>query len=227
MKTKFLVIAVLTLLLVFACQTDSDDTFDSETSLKEIPLKQPIYVDLGNTSQSVSMKTASGEKMEVVLYMAEYITAENSEEMGNTIFFNNRGNKQLFADFVPDVYLPYVPKTTNDITYYVDISRPSTDMAPSSSAGAIRGAMTTWDEATCSNLGITEVPYGVPAGFIAGLYGYGPFVDPIGGWVADVVHAGWMSSTSEFFNDRRLGFPPNGSTFILVSHPLKNTLNKL
>lgn len=203
MKTRSLVLTIFALLIVLACQTDSDDTFDSETSLKEISVKPPIYVDLGNTSQTVSMKSASGKIIEVIPYMAEYITAGNNDELGNIIYFNNRGNKQLFADFPVDPWYLDLIDGTNDISYYVDDSRPSDDIDFSVSNDAIDRAMNTWDGVNCSDgLRIIERPYDpeVKTGVFAGanFNPPSPYIDPINGWVADVVHAGWMPP--EFFD---------------------------
>lgn len=227
MKTKYFVFAVLTLLFILACQTEGDDVLLEKSLDKEIPTKEPLYVDLDLPSwsfanlkngQDLSKSTASkSENREVVLYSAEYITSGDDGELGNIVFFNNRGNKQLGADFVADSqYLNIPPEFgiysdgTNDISYYVDENRPSEDLATSTQA--IDRAMTTWDEVTCSELGIFKRPFesGVKTGVVAGDFGYGDPVHSIFGWVADVVHAGWLPA--EFFDEF---FGPGASNSIL------------
>ena len=192
MKTKFLAITVLTL-LIFACQTESEDVFLEESSFKEIAVKAPTYIDIGSTLQSISINNngegllKSSETRKAALYMAEYITTGDSDEMGNTVFFMNVGNKQLAGDFAPDIYSDF-SDGTNDISYYVDNNRPTSDMAVSVSNAAIDRAMATWEGVTCSELGMTELPNdGRPTGFISALFGLGGSFN----YVSDVVHCGW------------------------------------
>lgn len=205
MKTKFLVFAVLTFLFIVACQTDGDDIVLEQSLNKEFPTKDPLFIDLNNASWSfdVSKKAQGNSKStagdsgnrEVVLYMAEYLTDGVSDEMGNTIFFNNRGNKQTEADFVADSqYLNLPPEWgiysdgTNDISYYVDESRPSEDLDIGLSTQAIERSMTTWDDLTCSELGVFKRSYNseIKTGAVLGN------AHPIFDWAADMVHAGWM-----------------------------------
>lgn len=223
MKTKIFVFAILTLSFILACQTNDDDDVLLDQSLnKEIPTKEPLYVDLdlptwsfngSNKGQDMLKSTADkSENREVVLYMAEYITSGDDDEIGNVVYFNNRGNKQLGADFVADSQYNMYTDQTNDISYYVDENRPSIDLGVGMSTQAIDRSMTTWDGITCSELGIFKRPFnsGVKTGVVAGAYGYGDPVDPISGWVADVVHAGWLPG--QFFDDR---FFPGASNRIL------------
>jgi len=220
MKTKFLVLTVLTLLFILACQTDGEDDFVDDSLNKEIPTKEPLYVDLdlptwsfSDSNNGQNMSTANkSENREVVLYMAEYITSGDDDEMGNIVFFNNRGNKQLGADFVPDSQYNIFIDQTNDISYYIDENRPSDDVGVGISTQAIERSMTTWDGITCSELGVFKRPSdsGVKTGVVAGYYGYGDYVHPIYGWVADVVHSGWLPG--QFFDDR---FFPGASKRIL------------
>lgn len=219
MKTKILAVAVL-LLLFAACQTESTEDFDVETNLKEISVKQPIYIDLGKASNPIHMRSESGETIEVFLYKAEYITAENSEEVGNTIYFNNRGNRQLRSDFPPNPWYLDLIDGTNDISYYVDNNRPSNNVDVSVTNAAIDRAMVTWDEVTCSGgLGIIERPFDseLKTGLAAGALGFGEELDPIYGWVADIVHAGWLPK--EFFDAFSGGQGKNilGVTFTYIT----------
>lgn len=228
MKTKFLVLTVLTFLFILACQTDDEDNFVDDSLYKEIPIKEPLYIDLANSSwsftdsnngQATSKSTADkSENREVVLYMAEYITSGDDDEVGNTIYFNNRGNRQLGADFVANSQYNIYIDQTNDISYYVDDNRPSDDLAVETSTQAIDRSMTTWDDVICADSGVFKRPFsGINTGVVAGLIpGFGPYVDPIYGWVADVVHAGWMPKA--FFDAFSGGRGANiiGVTFTFV-----------
>ena len=188
-------------------QTEDDVVLYEESSLKEIQTIKPTFIDL-DINKDYLLKSA--EKMQSMLYTAEYLTAENSGEVGNTVYFSNRG-QQLGADFVPDdAFLDYTDGS-NDITYYIDHKRPSEDIDVQASNAAIHRAMKTWDEATLSEFGITEREYNetINTGVVAGFFGHGPTVHPIYGYVADVVHAGWLPPA--FFDL----LAPGGSDYIL------------
>ena len=203
-KTKIFILSVISLFL-FSCE--NNESLEGE-ALTEVQSVAPIDIDFelptwsfsdSNDGQNMSKSGAdkSGNR-EVVLYMAEYITSSDSDEVGNVIYFNNRGNKQLGADFVADSqYLViadednpcniYTDKT-NDISYYIDESRPSKDLGIGTSTAAIDRAMNTWDDITCSELGIFKRTY--DADLRTGARAR--MAHPICDWVADVVHAGWM-----------------------------------
>ena len=210
MKTKFLAVVVLILLMSVSCETGGDDILLEDSSFKEIPIKDPTFVDLGNTSYSISKITKSGDllkssdKMEVSLYMAEFITADGNEEMGNTIFFQDNGNKQLSVDFPPGGGID----GTDDVSYYVDESRPSGNLDVAVSTDAIDRAMETWDDVKCSDLGMFKTDFNPnfpQTGFVANILGYGGSQFYFG----DVLHAGWLPGS--FFDI----LAPGGSSFIL------------
>ena len=192
---NLLLIGAITLALL-ACQNE-------ETNLDLVgPLSdEPIFLDLPAGISSNARKSKSENNLAV--YMAEYITSGQSDEIGRTIFFSDRGNKQLAGDFVPALSLDGSP----DISYYVDASRPSKDLSVELSTPAIQRAMATWDEITCSELGMTEVPYSKKnkTGFISDLFGFGGSAE----YVADVTHCGWLQG--DFFDI----LAPGGSEFIL------------
>ena len=122
--------------------------------------------------------------------------------MGNTVYFKNVGNKQLAGDFVPALTLD----GTSDITYYIDDNRPSNDLSLNTSSAAIDRAMNTWDNVTCSELGMTKVASdGRSTGFVSALFGFGGSFN----YAADVTHNGWLPGG--FFDILASG----GSTFIL------------
>jgi len=210
MRLPKLIMIMSFAMLIVACEKN-DLTADS---LIEVEAKAPTFVDLGNTMQAITISNNSMEssdlskspksskKYNVALYMAEYITSGDNDEMGNTVFFMNVGNKQLGGDFVPGLDLD----GTSDISYYVDNNRPSLDLDSATTNNAIDRAMNTWDEMGCSDLGMFEVPFsGVDTGFIAALLELGGSFD----YVSDVTHVGWMGAP--LFD----AIATNGSTFIL------------
>lgn len=159
----------------------------------------PIFVDL-----PVSSARGRLPGQNFALYMGEYITTGESGQAGRTIYFNNVGNKQLTADFVPGLSLD----GSDAVSYYVDQNRPSADLAVAVSSAAIDRAMNTWDNVNCSDLGLTKIPSNntITTGFVAALVGMGGSFD----YVADVTHSGWLPAA--FFNAIA---PPDGSTYIL------------
>lgn len=142
---------------------------------------------LGDAQSIGGLGGAAGAKVSV--FSAEYITTGESGQIGRTVYFNDRGNKQLTADFVPGLNLD----GSNNISYYVDNTRPSNDLSAAVTSAAIDRAMSTWDGVQCSNLGITKVPSNsnLATGFVAQLLGFGGSSE----YVADVVHAGWLPRT--------------------------------
>ena len=76
-------------------QTEHDAVFYEVTSLKEMPTIKPTFIDLDINKDPV---LKSGKKIQSIVYMAEYLTAENSGEFGNTVYFSNKSDQQLGAD---------------------------------------------------------------------------------------------------------------------------------
>ncbi|HKZ37369.1 MAG TPA: hypothetical protein VJ184_06955 [Chryseolinea sp.] len=182
------------LLAALACE--KDDGVQSFQPLDD----SPIFMKLPVEDQSAG-RVATDTRYAV--FSAEYLTSGESGQVGKTIYFKDVGNKQLSADFVPGLSLD----GTDNVSYYIDETRPSDDLPVSVSSAAISRAMQTWDEVTCSNLGMYQVPSqpGISTGFVSELLGFGGSLD----YVADVVHAGWMPGA--FFDSLATG----GSEFIL------------
>ncbi|MCP2045385.1 hypothetical protein [Pontibacter sp. HSC-36F09] len=177
---------ILVTVLAFSCQDQLQE--------------EEIAPQAASLENMVQTNTRHGKYM---LYKAEYITSGEGKEVGNVVYFNHRGNKQLDEDFVED----YSEDGTSDISYYVDNNRHSEDLSADITEAAIDRAMDTWDDATCSDLGMTKLPYdGRSTGFIAELFGYGGSY----AYVADIVHAGWLPG--EFFDM----IIPGGSTGVLA-----------
>ncbi len=187
-KTLFVIGAML-------CSTACEK---SELATRKLLDDSPLHVTLKETGS-----TARTEGTHYALYTAEYLTSEESGQVGRTIYFNDVGNKQLGADFVPGLSLD----GTDNISYYIDETKPSADISSAISTGAIARAMQTWEDVTCSQLGMYRVPSdpAVTTGFISALLGFGGSFD----YVADVVHCGWLPAP--FFD--LVG--EDGSTYIL------------
>ncbi|WP_116128208.1 hypothetical protein [Lewinella sp. IMCC34183] len=187
-------------LLTFGCQ--------QEISVADIALAtpEPIYAQLPVSTKSLG-KGADGSSVRIA--MAEFVTPADADEIGNRVFFNDRGNKQLAYDFAPGTS----GDGTDAISYYIDATRPSNDLPLGQTSDAIDRAMTTWDDATCSDLDIFRIPAtGQPTGLVSAVYGYGGSTD----YVADVVHNGWLPGAffSKVFGSR--GKNVLGVTFTLV-----------
>jgi len=176
------------------CEQDKDVT-------QRIPLDDsPVFMDF-----PVSPNARNAVQSKYAVFSAEYITSGESDQVGRTVFFKDVGDKKLTADFVPGASLD----NTDAVSYYIDEKRPSGELSVGVSSAAFARAMTTWDEVTCSEIGMYQVPSGrrVTTGFISALLGYSGSMD----YVADIVHAGWMEA--DFFDM----LAPEGSTFILAA----------
>lgn len=178
----------------FSCQDQLDETQKDAQPLAS-STENLMQVDLRHGTYAV--------------LKAEYITTGEDNAVGNVVYFNNRGNKQLDAHFLQE----YSEDGTSAITYYVDNKRPSQDIAAAITEAAIDRAMSTWDASTCSALNITKVASdGRSTGFVSALLGFGGSLN----YVADVVHAGWLPA--RFFDSIALNGSQNilGVTFTIV-----------
>jgi hypothetical protein len=199
---------------IFSCSNDAE-IINGLENVEGVSMDAK-FLNLGSSVHKLNVSNAIiksrkniPENLLVAIYSAEYITTGENGKIGNTVYFNNRGNKQLIEDFVPGLALD----GTNDISYYVDNQRASSNLDVSLSNTAIDRAMNTWDNITCSNLGIFEIPFNeeASAGFVAKIisddtgFDFGGSFD----YFADVVHAGWVSG--DFFDY----LVEDGSDFIL------------
>jgi hypothetical protein len=183
------------LFFAFACER-----MDDGGNLNPVD-DSPVFMDLPQLRESAAGRSAADRHY--TISSAEYLTAGENGKIGRTVFFNDVGNKQLGEDFVPGTSLD----GTDDISYYIDENRPTNDMDVAVSSQAISRAMTTWDQVTCSDLGLNRIPSEkeIGTGLVSAVFGFGGSFD----YVADVVHAGWMPA--EFFDM----VAEDGSTFIL------------
>ena len=197
MKLKSVAVAVLLLLGVTACEKNANPELIGPLS------DEPVFRELPVQTKPSALKSTSDYPVEI--YMAEYYTTGEGGKIGKTVFFSNTGNKKLGADFVPfdnDFF-----DGTQDITYYIDNTRPTSEVDVGASNAAIERAMTTWDNITCSDFGLTQIPSdGRPTGYVAASLGY-----PGGNFAvwADLTHCGWLDGA--FFEI----LEPGGSGFIL------------
>lgn len=169
-----------------SCQTDqtmnevnpsplvNEDVVYKQLDLKPIPLNKMNPMGRMNNDTGYFLS----------LHKAEYITAPGSAQMGNTVIFNDRGNKQLALDFSPFASLD----STSDISYYLDQTRPSSTISISQTEDALERVVNTWEGVQCSDLGLFRVPnVPVPIGIIASILGFpGENV-----YVADVNQCGY------------------------------------
>ena len=186
--------SVAMLLIALACEKEDDIKFLQPVDDSPVFMKLPVH---GPSNGRVAPNT------KYAVFSAEYLTSGESGQVGRTIYFKDVGNKQLTQDFVPGLSLD----GTDNISYYIDETRPSDDLPVAVSSAAIDRAMQTWDDVTCSNLGMFKIPSqpAQPTGFVSEILGFGGSLD----YVADVVHAGWLPGA--FYDS----IAPGGSTFIL------------
>jgi hypothetical protein len=119
---------------------------------------------------------------------AEYITLGEAGAIGQTVVFNDRGNKQLASHYVPGD--PRRGGRTN-ITYIVDQTEGAVDnLSVAQTNAAIDRAMTTWNNVNCSTIPITKLPDvpGVDLGVVEFRSGLGGSPSN----AADITHAGWL-----------------------------------
>jgi hypothetical protein len=187
--------AVLLLLFGVACE-------NQDISKKSEPVDDsPIFMEFPGKKVVSATGRQAGSNYAVL--SAEYLASDESGQAGRTVYFSDVGNKKLSSDFVPGASLD----DTDNISFYIDETRPSADLPVAASSAAIVRAMNTWDGVTCSDLGMYQVPSNssITTGFVSSLLGFGGSGD----YTADVVHAGWLPGA--FFDM----LAPQGSTFIL------------
>lgn len=124
----------------------------------------------------------------------EYYGADGA---GNTVYFNNRGNKQLGADFVPG---DSRRGGFTDIAYARDGLEGATTsgLTQAQTDGAILNAMNTWDNITCSdgliltNIGASPFDLGYVEALVTG-GAQGSF------FFTDVMHSGFNTTVTDAF----------------------------
>lgn len=139
--------------------------------------------------------------------VVEWMTAPGGEVTGNTVFFNNRGNKQLGSHFVPGH--PFTPGQFF-VPYIVDLADGATTsgLGAATTQAAIDRAMGTWDGQNCSMIPIANLgDPGFDIGIVQSILGFGG--DPSLFLAGGIMHAGWLPRG--FFDL----LAPSGGDFIL------------
>lgn len=190
------------LLFAIACQESEEMDLASGDQLisEEIEFRENPFGVIPLTQFNPNARVESGQRL--ILHSVSYLTAPESNQMGKTIFFRDRGNKQLFADFSP--LLPW--DGTSSVDYFLDDTRPPSTMDFSAAKSALQRASSTWEGVNCSEMGLSQsssLPY--PVGFVASFFGF-----PSAGFPpSEVNHLGWMPADFWEF------LAPGGSEFIL------------
>lgn len=119
---------------------------------------------------------------------ASYLALASSGAIGRTVFFNDRGNRQIPAQYVPG---DSRRGGHTGITYTIDQAEGAIDgLTLAQTSAAIDRAMGTWDAVGCSVIPIGKVANpGGDLGVIELIFGLGgsPTI------FADVTHAGWQA----------------------------------
>lgn len=178
MKSKHNLWTLALLLFATACE-QADHPVQKMKALDD----SPVYMDLSRLIPAQGRKSPDSR---YALYKAEYLTVDGSGQIGRTIYFRNVGDKQLDADFVPGLS----DDGTSNISYYIDENRPSADLPVDVTSSAIGRAMQTWENITCSTIGLYQMPSQkkISTGYVSALFGFGGSFD----YAADVVHSGWL-----------------------------------
>ncbi|WGK65509.1 hypothetical protein [Croceiramulus getboli] len=203
---KLLTITGISALLLLGCQQDNEDVYtvaeDQDLTAKMTPVKMDAAMtteiqqfkssilakDGGNTTEALQAHVASINEslVEYGLHL-EKMEVYSAGEAGITVFFNDRGNKQLNSDYVPNDPRNLGGET---VPYIIDGSQAIT-ASGLNTIPAINSAMSTWDAVTCSD-GLTLPSGGVSPndiGFVSSLFGFGGS----GGFFPGViVHAGML-----------------------------------
>ena len=157
---------------------------------------------------SVNVKLAELDKNFRVDSVGLY-TTEEAFESARIIFASDRGNKQLGAHFVPNDTRRAWSAPQSGISWMIDTFDKTADAPIAEQDAAIRRAMQTWEDMTCSEIPLVEVTsppsidWGVVQFILDGGASGSPFV------FADIMHCGFLPAL--FFNTIR----PGGATSIL------------
>ncbi len=153
----------------------------------------PMLVEINETLEAMGM--------EVRVAYAEYITNDEGSEFGQIVYANDRGNKQLGADWVPG---DLRRGGFTDIAWITDTYDSCADVTTPEMEDAINRAMNTWQEVQCSEIPLTAFgSFFFDLGYVQYLLGMGG----VPGWAADFTQAGWLP---RIFFDIIGGFPDGG-----------------
>lgn len=156
----------------------------------------------------------AAQGLNISVEQMEFLGSGEGLNMGRTVRASDHGNKQLGSDWSP--VDPNRGFRTN-ITHMIDTADVTADFPVTEQADVHRFGIETWDEATCSNIGIDELPpLAADLGFVQTLVGFGgsavTVVRGILGSV-DVVHGGFLPPA--FFD--AIGGPGGGAGILGVN----------
>src|SRR5215218_4838957 len=104
---------------------------------KEYDIQSPQTIDDSPVFMTLPVRDQSNGRVAAntryAVYSAEYLTSAESGQVGRTVYFNDVGNKQLTEDFVPGLSLD----GTDNVSYYIDETRPSDDLPVAVTSAAI------------------------------------------------------------------------------------------
>jgi hypothetical protein len=214
MTRPFGYFALAAALLVAACNEEPTPTSQSSPAPVAFAKKRTT-INTGGSAAVLLKRTNAILAARHAKYRVdhvEWVTRDDANQAGQIVFANDRGNKQLDFQFVPND--PRRGEGT-EITYLVDQSDGATHtgaaLTNAQTEAAIDRAMKTWETTTtCSKFAIDKVAdNGADPDIIDGIV----FNDPslIGTPFADITHAGWYPA--EFFDL----LAPGGSTVIVAA----------
>lgn len=197
---KLLVFSVI-LTFVFACQDGelqspsiSKDGFKLERLSKlDVDIKTFNNArQVGGIENWMASVNESLAEHSIQLEKIEYYGADGA---GNTVYFNNRGNKQLGSDFVPG---DLRRGGFSDIAYALDGTEGATasGLSQGQTDGAILRAMNTWDNISCSEgleltlLGTSPFDLGYVEALVTG-GAEGSF------FFTDIMHSGFNTTVTD------------------------------
>ncbi|MBP6756454.1 MAG: hypothetical protein KA210_09910 [Bacteroidia bacterium] len=218
------------LLLLVGCQKDEMSSPIPASKVNKLDGLELTKINLNknNANSRISSKLKGGsieswlndannalKGSNIQIEKIEFIVAEG---VGNTVFFNNRGNKQLSSDFVPND--PRNALSGTDIPYWIDGIElgTSSGMTKEETESAIISTMDTWGAVSCSE-GLRLINLGKSTEYGLGDIGLVQFIVGLGG--SDQVITGGIAHTgiaSKDFFDAIFG-PGNsvlGVTFTFI-----------
>jgi hypothetical protein len=222
MRRPLLVTAPLAGALVIGCgDTAPPSGLSGAPNLIEAPsaARETSQASIRATIEGVNRRLAS-LGMGIRIGKAEWITRAESGQVGQTVFFNDRGDKRLSFDFVPG---DMRRGGRTNILYLVDQSDGAAvgGLSSAQTEAAIDRAVESWNDVACSTIPIEKAPdTGADPDIVdffagvgdLGLLNLGPVV------AVDVVHAGFLGAA--FFDAFTPGCVPGsgdnpcGSEFV-------------
>ena len=214
-KTFLLSFSAMALLASCEVQDNSENVLEQQKVVAGDIMDHMITLDIDLPKGMKGLSNKNGQNFQaevsqfnkllipygIQLEKMEYYSAE---AVGKTVFFSDRGNKQLTSDFVPND-----PRNVGGETvpYIIDGTQLETSSGLNT-LNALNSVMSTWDAVTCSdgltlpNGGVTPVDFGLVS-FLEGFSSAPNFIQ------GAILHAGILPPA--FFD----AIAPDGGDFIL------------